>query len=46
MIIELPLWVVIVFIVGFALLTIHTCVGDLLGKILYNHFKNKENDDE
>ena len=39
MIIEIPLWLVIVFLSMFALLIVHNIIGDLLGKVLYNHLK-------
>ena len=40
--IELPLWLVILFIVSFIILIIHIAIGDLLGKIAYHYLKDKE----
>lgn len=46
MMIEVPLWSLIVFGIAFLLMLIHTIFGDLLGKALWNYLKWKEKKDE
>ena len=46
MVVEIRLWVFILFVIAFFLLLIHTIFGDLIGKALYNHLKHKENKEE
>ena len=39
---EIPLWLLIVFVVLFALIVIHLCIGDLFAKIFYKKIKDEE----
>ena len=41
--IEIPLWLAICLLVALLLLMIHTIIGDILGKALWNYIKDKEN---
>ena len=41
MIIEVNLWVLILFAIAFFILLIHAIFGDLLGKVLYKYLKHK-----
>lgn len=40
--VELPLWLVIVFVVVFVLVTIHLGIGDLIAKVLYRKINEHE----
>ena len=42
MTVELPLWLVIVFVVMFVLITIYLGISDLLAKVIWKAFKEKE----
>ena len=46
MILEIPLWIVIVYLVLLGLVTIHLCIGDLLAQIFYKMLKDKEKNNE
>lgn len=46
MILEIPLWIVIVYLVLLGLVTIHLCIGDLLARIFYKMLKDKEKNNE
>ena len=44
--IEVPLWSMIVFLVAFGIMMIHTIFGDLIGKVMYHCLKEKEKKDK
>jgi len=46
MIVEIPLWLFIVFISLFGLLVIHNIIGDFFAKVFYKIIKDKEKENE
>lgn len=45
-ILEIPIWLLISFVVLFALMVIHLIVGDLLASIILKYIKSKTKEDE
>lgn len=44
MIVELPLWLVILVVIALVLNTIYLTIGDLIAKVLRKMIKDEEND--
>ena len=40
--VELPLWIVICFVVVFTLTTIHLIFGDFIAKLIYKKFEKED----
>lgn len=45
-ILEIPIWLLISFVVLFSLMVIHLILGDLFANIVLKYIKNKTKEDE